>query len=597
MQFMKSNHETVAEELVTILRSERQDVEQQLRLKEQELIAAKRKFGDLGLREASQTLHPLVQRVIRINESLIEVQANRLKIQATLAAVDEARTSGADLRQHLMAVEPVIGREVVLAALGLSEQDEQTVARLERQLIEDRAELESLATHYGDRHPKVVRLGDAIQETRAYLANYQQEVDRRSENLQNRQLATMLPKLLTQELSKAQAQETFLTQQYDRAQTEAVALQGRFEEIAMLQREVDRLVNFNHTLLDHINSIDINQNQSDVRVEVVSRPQAGKQPVAPNAFVTFTLCFFLGISAGAALVYVVDLMDDRFRSLDEMKLQLQTPVLAMIRQLIPHQETGLDALQVHVAPDAVESEAFRTLRTTIAFAGEELECVAVSSSEPGDGKTTVAANLGLSFAQAGRRTLLIDADLRRPGLTRLFELKGRLGLAELLRDDQHLATMVSHSIYRVASEGLDVLPSGTRPLDPTGLLGSARFADLLAWATAHYDQVLIDSPPMLVASDAAVVGRMAGGLMLVVQPQKNHRRLVVRAIEEARSVGLNLIGIILNRLTQETQHSYYGDGYGYGYGYGASYGESVEVTDKIDDRRVADASQIPRRAA
>jgi polysaccharide biosynthesis transport protein len=503
MQFMRSNHQTVAEELVTILKSERLGVEQQLRHKEEELLAAKRKFGDLGLRESTQTLHPLVQRVVSINESLIQVQQDRLKMQATLAAVQEARTQGADLRQHLIAVEPVIGREVVLAALGLSDQDEQTVARLERQLIEDRAELGSLVAHYGDRHPKVQRLGDAIEETRNYLANYQQEVDRRSDLLQQRQLATMLPKLLTQELSKARAQEAYLEKQYERAQQEAVALQGRFEEIAMLQREVDRLLNFNHTLLDHINNIDINQNQSDVRVEVVSRPQASKQPVAPRLIVVLFVSLFGGSLLGVASVYIVDVLDDRFRSLDEMKVQLQTPILAMIRQLEPHQESGLDALQVHVAPDAVESEAFRTLRTTVAFSGEDLECVAISSSEPGDGKTTVAANLGLSFAQTGRRTLLIDADLRRPGLTRLFELKGQPGLTELLRDDEPLATRTARSIYRVADEGLDVMPSGTRPLDPTGLLSSTRFAELLSWATAHYDQVLIDCPPILVASDAA----------------------------------------------------------------------------------------------
>lgn len=597
MQFMRSNHQTVAEELVTILRNERMDVERQLRQKEQELLAAKRQFGDLGLRESKQTLHPLVQRVVRINESLISVQEDRLKIQATLAAVHEARQQGADLRQHLFAVEPVIGREVVLAALGLSEQDEQTVARLEQQMIEDRAELESLVAHYGERHPKVIRLGDAIDETRNYLANYQQEIERRSQDLQQRQLATMLPKLLTQELNKARAQEAYLEKQYAQAQQAAVALQGRFEEIGMLQREVDRLLNFNHTLLDHINSIDINQNQSDVRVEVVSRPQAAKQPVAPRATVVLVISLFSGSLLGAASVYVVDVLDDRFRSLDEMKTQLQTPILAMIRQLEPHQETGLDALQVHVAPDAVESEAFRTLRTTVAFSGDDLECVAISSSEPGDGKTTVAANLGLCFAQSGRRTLLIDADLRRPGLTRLFELKGQQGLAELLRGEAPLATAAPSAIYRIGAENLDVIPSGTRPLDPTGLLSSARFAELLSWAIARYDQVLIDSPPMLVASDAAVVGRVAGGLMLVVQPRKNHRRLVVRAIEEARAVGLNLIGVILNRLTPDGQHAYYGDGYGYGYGYGATYGEPPELEASERDTVPSDDVVAPRRAA
>ncbi len=617
MQFMKSNHQTVAVELATILREERKTVEQQLRQKEQELIAAKRRFGDIGLRDATQTLHPLVQRVVRINDALIAAQENRLKLQSSLASVQAAIANGADLRQHLFAVEPVIGREVVLAALGLSQQDEQTVARLEQKLIDDSAELDGLQAHYGGRHPRVVQLGESIHQTRNYLANYQQAVDRRAVRLESGQLGPMLTSLLDQELKKAAAQEQALAEQYQRAQAEAVQLQGRFEEIAMLQREVERLVNFNHMLLNHIDNIDINQNQSDVRVEVVSRPQAGQQPVAPKAIVVTLVCLAVGFGGGAALVYTVDVMDDRFRSLDEMKTQLRAPILAMIRPLEQRMECGLEALQVYNAPDAAESEAFRTLRTALAFSGEELDCVAISSSEPGDGKTTVVANLGMSIAQTGRRTLLIDADLRRPGLTRLLELKGKPGLAEILRSTAGPSEAVLQGIYQSGQAGMDLIPSGARPLDPTGLLSSPRFADLLAWATGHYDQVLIDSPPILVASDASIVGRMAGGLMLVVQPQKNHRRLVLRAIEEARTVGLNLVGVIVNRLSADSSQGYYGDEYGYGYSYGANDEDVVaegnasldltagpnRVSGSADEREqpgidaATGAPRLPRRAA
>jgi succinoglycan biosynthesis transport protein ExoP len=584
-EFMKSNHETVAEELVTILRKERHEVEKQLHLKERELIEARREFGDIGLRDSTQTLHPLVQRVVRVNESLIEVQQNRLKLEATLLAIDKAIAQGLDLRQHLFAIEPVIGREVVLAAMGLSGQDEQTVARLEQKLIENQAELDSLATHYGLRHPKVQQLTDSIRQTNVYLANYQQTVDRRSERLQDDHMGQMLRNLVAQECRKSREQERILTDQYQQAQTAAVKLQGRFEEIAMLQREVDRLLNFNHTLLDHIDSIDINQNQSDVRVEVVSRPQAGRQPVSPNGLVVMAVCLFGSVSLGAGLVYVVDVLDDRFRSLDEMKAQLQTPVLAMVRQLETRAQVGLDALQVHMAPDAVASEAFRTLRTTLAFSGEQLECVAISSSEPGDGKTTIVANLGVSFAQTGRRTLLIDADLRRPGLTRLFDMKGENGLTEVLRGPGDCGELAAAAVHRSGHDALDVLPSGTRPLDPTGLLSSSRFAEVLAWAAARYDQVLVDSPPVLVASAAAVVVRLAGGLMLVVQPQKNLRRLVVRAIEEARGVGLNVIGVVINRLSTEGGQSYYEDGYADAYAYG--YGAKSEVETGEDSASAA----------
>ena len=426
----------------------------------------------------------------------------------------------------------------------------------------------------GRGYPKVLQLSDSIRQTQVYLANYQEAVEQRSARLESPQLHRMLQELVTQELHKAWTQEQELRRQYDTAQAAAVQMQGRLEEIAMAQREVDRLLNLNQTLLNRIDNIDINQNQSDVRVEVVSRPEAAPHPVSPRPLWVLLVCLMSGLGAGTAVVYVVDVLDDRFRSPEEMKDQLQTSILAMVRQLETIADSGLDALQVHVAPDAVESEAFRTLRTTLAFSSQELNCVAISSAEPGDGKTTVLANLGVACVQAGKRVLLIDADLRRPGLTRLLDLKGRSGLANLLSDDPTIATSAAQHIYASALPGLDVLPSGTRPLDPTGLLASPRFAELLAWAEAHYDQILIDSPPILVASDATIVGRVAGGLMLVVQPHKNHRRLVIRAVEETQAVGLQLVGIILNRLSPQGGRGYYGEGYGYGYGYGGYGGRS-----------------------
>ncbi len=592
LEFMKQNHQTVGEELVTILHKEHKDVEEQLRVKEQLLVEAKRKFGDLGLRDESQTLHPLVQRVVKTNDLLIESQQTRLKLQASLASLEKAIEQGVDLKQHLFAIEPVLGREVVLSALGLSEQDGVTVARLEQQLIDQQAELESLRPHYGSRHPKVNQLEEAVQQTRVYLANYQEAVDQRASRLHQAQFGEMLRNLVTQELQKAKAQEKELQNEYRQAQAAAIQLQGRFEQIAMLQREVDRLVTLNHTLLNRIDGIDINQNQADVRVEVVSRPEASRRPVSPNLTFVALLSLTGGLTLAVAVVYAVDVLDDRFRSVEEMKNQLQCQVLAMVRQMARQVDSGMEALQVHMAPDSVEAEAFRTLRTTLAFRGEELECVAVSSSEPGDGKTTILANLGLSFAQSGKRTLLIDADLRRPGLTRLLDLKGQPGLSDILSSSGDLVRLAESVRYRVGNETLDVIPSGPRPLDPTGLLASGRFAELLSWASGHYDQILIDSPPLLVASDAAIVGRMAGGLVLVVQPQKNHRRLVVRAVEEARAVGLHLIGIVVNKLTDDGGQSYYGDGYGYWYGYGHEEGDANDASGSGEPTREEEDDQL-----
>ena len=221
-----------------------------------------------------------------------------------------------------------------------------------------------------------------------------------------------------------------------------------------------------------------------------------------------------------------------------------------------------------------ESEAFRTLRTTLAFSQENVGRITVTSSEPGDGKTTVLANLGVAYAQVGKRTLLIDGDLRRPGLTSRFGLRAQSGLSDILRSHESIGQMCLERIRPSGIDKLDVLPCGPRPSDPSELLSHERFSELLGWAETLYDQILVDSPPILAASDVAIMGRLVDGVIVVVQPHKNHRRRVLRAVENLVSLGVPVVGVVVNAVESETKAGYYGYGgdYGYGYGYGSGYG-------------------------
>ena len=189
------------------------------------------------------------------------------------------------------------------------------------------------------------------------------------------------------------------------------------------------------------------------------------------------------------------------------------------------------------------------------------------------------SNLGVSHALAGKRTLLIDCDLRRPGLTKLFELRGQGGVSEILRSEEPLGEMCAARVQATEIERLHVLPSGPKPSNPAELLSGPRLGDMLAWAEANYDQVIVDCPPILAAADAAIVGRLTEGLILVIQPEKNHRRLVLRAVASLASMGVGIMGVVANKIGGENGTSYYGYGgygYGYGYGYGADQAENAE---------------------
>jgi capsular exopolysaccharide synthesis family protein len=300
------------------------------------------------------------------------------------------------------------------------------------------------------------------------------------------------------------------------------------------------------------------------------------------------MALIAGLAMGLLAVYVLDILDDRFRSAEEMQAQLRAPVLSMVRQLKTANHTGLESLQVYSQPDAPESEAFRTLRTALSLGDQPAHRMVITSAEPGDGKTTVLANLAVSFAQSDKRTLLIDADLRRPGLTATLGLKGTEGLSNIIRGTAEVGGMAISHIRASGVEGLDVLASGPRPSNPGELLSSPRFADLLGWAETLYDRILIDSPPALAASDTAIIGRLVDGAMLVVQPEKNRRRLVIRAAESLTVLKINVLGVVINRVCSEKDGGYYGydSGYQYDYGYGTEpdpHEEQAALSESYDD--------------
>lgn len=581
MKFVDKTHKDVSVELVQLLENERQETARKLDEVQQKLLTIKRNAG-VVVRDGVDVVHPLVQRVAELNKTLVEVQKNRLQLEASLTAIRTAIRSGGDLREHLAAVDPYVGQQLMMSALGLNPQYADLAGQMERQLLQDRARLQTLSGHYGPTHPTIQKLEQGIRNSENYLAEYQARLRERLNRTHQTQLGPMLQSMVEEKLLKIVEHERKLNQQYQLAEAEAIQLNDCMAELQMTNNEEQRLRHLHDTLLDRIANIDLRQNRADVQVAVVSEPLAGKSPVSPRRSIVLLLCLVGGLGVGASVVYVLDLLDDRFRSPDELKEQTGVPILALVRKLPTAAESGPEALHAHVAPTSVETEAFRTLRTTLAFAAQELQRIAITSSEPSDGKTTILANLAACYAQAGKRTLLIDADMRKPGLSKLFDVRRLPGLSDVLRSTGHTAAFTSEKVRPSGIPGLDILPCGPKPPDPAELLTGPILSDLLAWAETQYDQVLVDCPPVMAATDAAIVGRIVDGMILVVQPEKNHRRLVLRAVESLTSIQANLVGIVANRVGDEKDGGYYGYGSGYGYGYGYGYGSGYGHEDEED---------------
>jgi capsular exopolysaccharide synthesis family protein len=445
-----------------------------------------------------------------------------------------------------------LARNMAIYTAGVNDRDATALATHVREFLKDQAELESARRYWGPKHPGRMELEDRLSSTLEYLQGY-----------------------LPQKLAEARQREISLQKEYARTTQEADELIGPMTEIDSLKATVTWFQEQLQGLLAKMANVDMAQDGPGIKAEVTDEPVRALKPVSPSLRRAGLVALVAGLGLGLAAVYVLDTLDDRFRSVEEMQAQLRVPVMAIVRRLPVNEQSGPGAVQVYADPDAPVSEAFRTLRTALSLTEGPSRQIVVTSTEPGDGKTTVMVNLAAAVAQSGKKTLLIDADLRRPGLTGMLNLRGVEGLSGVVRAAGDVAATAKAYIRPSGIEGLDVLPSGPRPGNPAELLANPRFSELLAWAESVYDQVVIDSPPALAASDAALIGRLIDGVVLVVDPAKNRRRLVLRAGETFSQSRITLLGLVVNRIGAD------GDG-GY-YEYGADYQSEYGYDDEEDD--------------
>jgi len=308
--------------------------------------------------------------------------------------------------------------------------------------------------------------------------------------------------------------------------------------------------------------------------------------VAPNRQRAILMAMLVGLALGVAIAIGLDRLDDSVKSPDELPTRFQLPVLGQIPAIRVSEKQGssnipLSRLVSHVDPRSVVAEAYRSLRTNIAFARAQSRArtLVLTSPGPADGKSTTVANLAITFAQQGQRTLLIDGDLRRAVLDKTFSVPRTPGLTEVIVGVSPLAS----AVHPTTVENLFVMGSGQLPPNPSELLGSDRMREVLAEARETFDVVLFDSPPLLAVTDAAVLSTMVDGVILVVRVGSTSREAVRRAAAHLRTVHSRILGAVLNDI-DASRGGYYG-GYGYYYyAYQTPDGDATRGKRSVVDR-------------
>lgn len=567
-KFMDDYQQDISFELMTQLETQLSGVKKQLLEQETRLLQARRDCGDIAIHEGASESHPLVQRVSHLNTALTSVRSRRLELQSALASAKSLVESGADLTSALQKLESIVGAKVMSQLPGNGAVTEETVDKLQTELNRMQTELASLRRHFGNGHSDIVRRQAQIQAQTTRLAEARNELQRNvSVGVRDPQVGRWLIGTIEAELIATQQYETSLDHEYLQVEDDALQLSDKLAGIQVAEREVETLRETHSSLLNRLNSINVESGAGTFRVAALSDPMVPNSPSFPVLGNIITMFCVVATGLGLGIIYVIDLMDDRLRSPEEVREELGLNVLGVIRKL-PEHEVHQAKIYVHDFPQTPQAECFRTLKTAVTLSPMETKCLAVTSTEASEGKTTTTVNLAASFAQTGQRTLLIDADMRRPGLSRLLEVRGQGGLSEVLRAESDIPEMCRQRIEKTDVPLLEVLPCGPRILNAGMLLSMPALADILDWAVSEYDQVIVDCPPTLPVSDAAIVGRFVDGMLFLMNPDKTHRRSVTRAVDQLRSMGLKIIGIVANTSLSEDNTSY---GYQYGYGYSSEY--------------------------
>lgn len=299
---------------------------------------------------------------------------------------------------------------------------------------------------------------------------------------------------------------------------------------------------------------------ASVQIQQVEEAQVPGAPFSPQPTRSLMLGLFVGALLGAGVVALLEFLDNTVKPEDNIQELTGAPLLATVSQLSKIEPGGRQVYTMS-QPQSAAAEALRLLRTNLEFASasDPIQAMTVSSSSPGEGKSTTAANLGVVMAQSGLTTVVIDGDLRKPTQNRIFGVDNGSGLTTLLtHPDQSWQDVAK----KVALPGLFLIPSGPIPPNPSDLLASDRFARLIERIKTEADLVIVDSPPVLSASDALAISRHTDGVVLVTYSGKTRTDALKHAAHSIHQGGIRLIGVVLNR--QKGQHgaSYYGEYYG-----------------------------------
>lgn len=530
------------------------ELQQQIRTDEERLVNYAKNNQIISLDPNQNTV---VERLAGLNRQLLEAENDRKTAES---AYNAAKAPG--------------------AANAMAETDAKQINDLDAKLNDLRQKRAQLLVDATEEAPEVKEVDQQLT-----------ELNKELEELRGRKSNTLLTNLETR-YRQTLGREEALRKSFEQQRGQTLSQNEAAINYRIIQQEIETNKTLLNGLLQGAKENDVVLAGKPNNISIVDYALAPDGPIGPNRTRTVVMAFLLSIGLGIGFALFLEYLDDTVHSTDEVERLLHLPALAVIpsalgatRRRMIGAATALQKrngngtasenseLLINVDSRSPLAEAYRHLRTSVLLstAGRAPRSLLVTSSLPGEGKTTTAVNTAISLAQTGASVVLIDADMRRPRLQSIFRLSEQLGLSSILSTDVTAEEMLA-MVSKDTATGLNLITSGPIPPNPAELLGSDQMRRLLTTLQAEFKHVVVDSPPVSSFTDGVLISTMVDGVLLVVHGGKSSRHIVRRSKQLLSDVGAKVFGVVLNNVSLQSNDYYYYQRY-----YGQKYYAKEEV--------------------
>ncbi len=478
---------------------------------------------------------------------VVDLKEGTKNLIGTIGDLEKKKVDLEIKEEQVRYLRDAVQREITdTSTLNLAVLDDPVVQSMISSLAMLENDRKSLLAEYTERHPQVVALSAEINEIKRRI---------------NSSIFNILDSLRNEKES--------LSREIARLRAELKVLPEEEKRLAGLVLNKEVLSNINAFLFQKLNEATITQASTISSIQVVDPAIVPDVPIKPNKKRNILLAVVAGLMSGIGLAFFFDYLDSSIKTPRDVENRLGLPIFGHI-PLAPEEKSSrrsngsVSALVTVESTKSITAESFRSLRTNLQFAVLERrgKVFHFTSAIQGEGKSTITANLGITLALMGSRTLIIDLDLRKPRVHRIFNISKEPGITHLLAGRSDF-----NEIMRASEiEHLYMIPAGIIPPNPSELLSKQELGNFLEKARQEFDYVLIDSPPVLPVTDAQLLGRLADASFIIIKLGETSFHAVEHAIKQLRSVNVNVAGTIINKIKPSAGYGYYHNYYYYYYG-------------------------------